>query len=191
MDHFADALWPTTIEEAGGSAPTSVPATPQRNGRPSSSLLSTDDTTLNEPLRTALPNGSSVERDPAVATPSEYSKTPTPSTHLALSPQEDLSPITPIRKTHIIPRSVSGSTSIPRSTHMPRSSSISRSSSFYSPLHTPMTPNQSVEGSGSGPSSPLVPLHFLKKASESPPVREKEKQRIGLGRRSILGKEGG
>jgi hypothetical protein len=35
---------------------------------------------------------------------------------------------------------------------------------------------------------PLVPLHFMRKASESPPVRQREKEKLGVGRRSILGK---
>lgn len=42
--------------------------------------------------------------------------------------------------------------------------------------------------SPSSPASPLVPLHFIKKASESPPMREKEKERLKAGRRSILGR---
>lgn len=36
--------------------------------------------------------------------------------------------------------------------------------------------------------SPLVPLHFIRKASESPPVRQREKEKLGVGRRSILGR---
>ena len=37
----------------------------------------------------------------------------------------------------------------------------------------------------------LVPLDFIRKASESPPVREREKARLRAGRRSILGREDG
>lgn len=168
----------------------SVPVTPYRNGRPPSSLLSTGEPSRKEPLHAALPNGSSVDSEQSTARSPSESKTPTLSAHLVLSPHPEQSPTTPIRKSHI-PRSVSGSTSISRPGRIPRSSSINRSSSFYSPIQAPMTPNPSNGETGSGPNSPLVPLHFLKKASESPPVREKEKQRIGMGRRSILGKEGG
>ena len=55
-----------------------------------------------------------------------------------------------------------------------------------------VTPNKvgvhSVHDPPSSGSSPLVPLHFIRKASESPPARRKEKEKLGLGRRSILGR---
>jgi hypothetical protein len=37
--------------------------------------------------------------------------------------------------------------------------------------------------------SPLTPLRFIKRASDSPDVRKKEKTELRIGRRSILGKE--
>lgn len=52
---------------------------------------------------------------------------------------------------------------------------------------TPAQNTASPAGSAT-PTSPLVPLHFMRKASESPPVRQREKETLGLGRRSILGK---
>ena len=54
------------------------------------------------------------------------------------------------------------------------------------------TPGQHVDRSGTevgtGPTTPLIPLHFIRKASESPPVRQKEKEKFGAGKRSILGR---
>lgn len=118
----------------------------------------------------------------------------TPTSAAPLAPTSIISPLpspmTPMRDSHI-PRSISGS--LPRS--VPRNSvPLSRSSSYFSPLplQSPTTPKQGDAPSGqvSGPASPLVPLHFLRKASESPPMREREKERLGVGRRSILGREG-
>ncbi|KAK4689278.1 hypothetical protein P7C73_g815, partial [Tremellales sp. Uapishka_1] len=68
-------------------------------------------------------------------------------------------------------------------------------SDFLSPHPESSTTNRSRRRSSlspgvSSPGSPLVPLHFIKKASDSPPVREREKERLQAGRRSILGREG-
>lgn len=52
------------------------------------------------------------------------------------------------------------------------------------PLRTPTAVDAAL---GHGGSPGLVPLHFIRKASDSPPVREKEKERFA-GRRNILGK---
>ena len=35
----------------------------------------------------------------------------------------------------------------------------------------------------------LSPLHFIRRASDSPPIREKEKAKLRVGRRSVLGRE--
>ena len=55
-----------------------------------------------------------------------------------------------------------------------------------------LTPVRGETSPGAGVSrsegSPLYPLQFMRKASESPPVREKEKERYKAGSRSILGK---
>jgi hypothetical protein len=139
--------------------------------------------------RVSVP-ANSANTDEAVANP-HIDLTPTSAAPLALtSTPPTASPMTPMRDSHI-PRSISGS--LPRS--VPRDTvPLSRSSSYFSPLplQSPTTPKQGDVPSGqvSGPASPLVPLHFLRKASESPPVREREKERLGVGRRSILGREG-
>ena len=53
---------------------------------------------------------------------------------------------------------------------------------------TPLRTSTAVDAAlGHGGSPGLVPLHFIRKASDSPPVREKEKERFA-GRRNILGK---
>lgn len=49
----------------------------------------------------------------------------------------------------------------------------------------PLSPATAAGSNG----SPLLPLHFIRKASESPPVREREKEQLKAGRRSILGKD--
>lgn len=53
------------------------------------------------------------------------------------------------------------------------------------PDHAGGSPQKSGETSG----SPLTPLRFIKRASDSPDVRQKEKASLRIGRRSILGKE--
>lgn len=209
MDHFADALMPTSaaIDEGAmrGGLVSGVPITPHKNGSiprewpmtgtRHGALDSTQEISSDPNVdSTSLPNHH-VPTDTLQADSPE--NTITPASRRAsiashhLSSHND-SPTTPIRKPNL-PRSLSGNpSSFPR---LPRSNSgtvpLSRSSSFYSPLQSPKTPHiGTADGAANGPTSPLVPLHFLKKASESPPVREREKQRIGVGRRSILGKEG-
>jgi hypothetical protein len=54
-----------------------------------------------------------------------------------------------------------------------------------SPDQTDDSPQKGGETSG----SPLTPLRFIKRASDSPDVRQKEKASLRIGRRSILGKE--
>ena len=53
------------------------------------------------------------------------------------------------------------------------------------PDQTDGSPQKGGENSG----SPLTPLRFIKRASDSPDVRQKEKASLRIGRRSILGKE--
>lgn len=54
-----------------------------------------------------------------------------------------------------------------------------------SPDRNDLSPRQA----GETDSSPLTPLRFIKRASDSPDMRKKEKASLGIGRRSILGKE--
>lgn len=124
----------------------------------------------------------------------------------------DVNPVTPVRR---FPRSSSGRSSLlaPAPTSAQRSASHRQSHSIGSALdpdnsspRTPinnhnrnrlggsvaspntqsLTPTGTTVSPGLGPG--LIPLQFIRKASESPPVRLKEKERFG-GRRSILGKE--
>nr|XP_031863414.1 uncharacterized protein CI109_001290 [Kwoniella shandongensis]KAA5530486.1 hypothetical protein CI109_001290 [Kwoniella shandongensis] len=53
---------------------------------------------------------------------------------------------------------------------------------------SPHTPGSNVHSTPATSGSPLVAFKFMRKASESPTLREKEKERF-VGRRSILGKE--
>ncbi|WWC70145.1 uncharacterized protein I206_104092 [Kwoniella pini CBS 10737] len=71
---------------------------------------------------------------------------------------------------------------------MPPSTSSSSLASI-APEKTPARPNgTSPVRTPSGPGSPLQAFQFIRKASESPNAREKEKERF-RGRRSILGKD--
>lgn len=56
--------------------------------------------------------------------------------------------------------------------------------------HASPSPSKLPSSSPSGVGSPLLPLQFIRRASDSHPVREKEKDRFGA-RRSVLGREGG
>ncbi|WVW84085.1 hypothetical protein I302_106114 [Kwoniella bestiolae CBS 10118] len=68
---------------------------------------------------------------------------------------------------------------------------LPRSTSHHSLASQPRTPESARkvdQSSPGGPGSPLTAFQFMRKASESPSVREREKERFH-GRRSILGKE--
>jgi hypothetical protein len=54
-----------------------------------------------------------------------------------------------------------------------------------SPNRSELSPRQA----GETDTSPLTPLRVLKRASDSPDMRKKEKASLRIGRRSILGKE--
>jgi hypothetical protein len=82
-----------------------------------------------------------------------------------------------------------------RVSHTPRQSSTTLPPITPARQSLPLPPDPHVTPNRSNVSplnntSPLMPLHFIRKASESPPVREREKERLKAGRRSILGKEG-
>lgn len=101
---------------------------------------------------------------------------------------------TPVKAYRSIPmsatRSVSRTTPAKSGyTTTPARQSLPLPSSNAFDIVTPTkTQRESSLLSPSSPASPLVPLHFIKKASESPPMREKEKERLKAGRRSILGR---
>ena len=60
-----------------------------------------------------------------------------------------------------------------------------------SPVYsTPTDRRHSSLSVSSGRNDGLFPFDFIRKASESPPVREREKVKLRAGRRSILGREG-
>jgi hypothetical protein len=62
-------------------------------------------------------------------------------------------------------------------------------SSTSTVARTPDQTDGSPQKGGETSGSPLTPLRFIKKASDSPDVRQKEKAILRIGRRSILGKE--
>lgn len=73
-----------------------------------------------------------------------------------------------------------------------------REDPYVTPPKSSMSTSQSTSPAGvlsprspltPGSVSPLVPLQFIKKAGDSPPVWLKEKERLHTGRRSILGKQ--
>jgi hypothetical protein len=184
LDHFADALGSTPMIEEGAQAQASAPTTPYRNSVGRNEV---------SPAKPGEPVLSASTADHIAPEPSPTPPVPNPSIDDSPSIPPSTSPSTPAR-TFGLPRT---STDHSLAQFVPRSTSTSgpppsRSTGFFSPLQSPITPKhkQKSPGPTGAETSPLVPLHFLKKASESPPVREKEKQRIGLGRRSILGKEG-
>ena len=76
-----------------------------------------------------------------------------------------------------------------RSAVLPRSSSdkdlVTPQRHSASPGTSPLSASKPAE---SGPGTPLVPLHFMRKASESPEVRQMEREKLVSGKRSILGR---
>lgn len=91
------------------------------------------------------------------------------------------SPTTPMR-----PKNLATLTSDQKSSATP-GSAATKTPISAGPLTPVRTPGSALPGPTDHHSPGLVPLHFIKKASDSPPVRDKEKERFA-GRRSILGK---
>jgi len=56
------------------------------------------------------------------------------------------------------------------------------------PANPAASPQSASKHAANGPGTPLVPLHFIRKAGESPEVRQMEREKLVTGRRSILGR---
>lgn len=114
-----------------------------------------------------------------------------PRSSLSLQPSVTPETSTPRRNLEIVStpvKSVSGSfksSSIPHPTFLtPQKSQNPRGST----LRVGDGVADESTNATTGPTTPLVPLHFIRKASESPPIRQKEKEKFGAGKRSILGR---
>ena len=160
LDHFTPMTW--TGPEGGlkPSTSTSVLATPDP--------VQTQDT-FDPPLPVLADTSGAIDAaNPGTDAPSAQTGPWTQSP----------SPLTPVRSKQYTPHlSVRSKNSSP-------SERTPMSAGLLTPLRTPKGLGH-VQGES--PSAGLVPLHFIRKASNSPPVREKEKERFA-GRRSILGK---
>jgi hypothetical protein len=208
MDHFADAIgtWQTPFEGSlntpgktvGSSTPMAIA---------SSSLAANTPVRLNAkvaytPLRTpstrmknAAPLGKPGKMADVIQSPAADPRSGHRSTMLlsSLPPDEDVTDGTPQVFTPAVPMAP-----LPVDANGP----VSEQRTLQTPLRNRATTNHLSPGSANrrhssfspgtltSPGGTLLPVHFMRKASESPPVREREKERLGVGRRSILGRDG-
>ncbi|WWC94351.1 hypothetical protein V866_001193 [Kwoniella sp. B9012] len=166
LDHFADAVnsWQTPFGEAHLTRQSFISASSSN-----SSLFGSD---LPKPITSASLSSQYMGRP----VPTSYSHSSLAS--IASSSSEK----TPSNKPIALPNTEENYLSPEK---FPRSTS---DQNLPSQPHTPNSARKLSTTSPSGPGSPLTAFQFMRKASESPSIREKEKERFH-GRRSILGKE--
>ncbi|KAL7421930.1 hypothetical protein Q5752_003702 [Cryptotrichosporon argae] len=180
LDHFADVVgdaWqtPTPFEPAHAHAQAAVtppepgPVTPSRFGY----------------RATPAPLTSTLLRQRQASHPGpRTSTTPTPKP----APAPALAPTRTAARTSLPLPAAASTVTPPRtprdslSTH-PRPHSASPSPAAAA-RHSPAT----AAATAAGGASPLVPLHFIRRASESPSVRDKERDALRASRRGTLGK---
>jgi hypothetical protein len=161
MDHFAQVAWERPDDALNLDSPQH--AQPQQGDACPAPLKSMD-----APSHAIRPIPSSPASTRAPPVPSAETVTVSPS------------PLTPLR-----PKPYGLLTSA-RSASATPSHKTPLSAGPITPQRTPTTYDAHGDASTGGSPS-LVPLHFIRKASDSPPVREMEKERFAS-RRSILGK---